>query len=112
MADTDHARLAKKFKALSHPNRLRLFAEILAAQQTHDERGRSYERGHDCFLQTIMQHLNVAAPTVSHHLKELVNAGLITTELKGKLLTCAVQPGALEELEAFFARTKTRASRR
>lgn len=96
----DFARLAKKLKALAHPNRLRLFSEILAAHQAN------YEKGHDCFLQTIMQHLKVAAPTVSHHLKELVNAGLITTELKGKLLTCTVNPDALEELEAFFARGK------
>ncbi len=97
MTDADDARLAKKFKALAHPNRLRLFAEIVAAHQAN------YERGHDCFLQTIMQHLKVAAPTVSHHLKELVNAGLITTELKGKLLTCTVNTEALEELGAFFA---------
>ncbi len=94
------ARMAKKLKALAHPNRLRLFSEILAAQQAN------FEKGHDCFLQTIMQHLKVAAPTVSHHLKELVNAGLISTELKGKLLTCTVNPEALEELEAFFARGK------
>jgi hypothetical protein len=33
-----------------------------------------------------------------------VNAGLITTELKGKFLTCAVNPAALEELAAFFGR--------
>lgn len=93
-------RLAKKFKALSNPNRFRLFVEILSAQE------RNYERGHDCFLQTIMQSLKVAAPTVSHHLKELVNAGLITTELKGKLLTCRVAPGAVDELAAFFARAQ------
>ncbi len=98
MDEATYKRLAQKFKALAHPNRFRLFAEILAAHETN------YEKGHDCFLQTIMQHLKVAPPTVSHHLKELVNAGLITTELKGKLLTCTVNTEALEELEAFFAR--------
>ena len=91
-------RLAKAFKALGNPNRFRLFAEILAAHES------SYEKGHDCFLVSIMQGLKIAAPTVSHHLKELVNAGLITTELKGKFLTCAVDTKALEELERFFAR--------
>lgn len=107
MAPTpDHARLAKKFKALAHPNRLQLFSEILEAQRA------SYEHGTECFLQTVMQHLKVAAPTVSHHLKELVNADLITTELKGKLLTCTVNPDALEELEAFFAKTRAKARRR
>lgn len=98
MDEQTQKRLAKKFKALSNPNRFRLFVEILSAQE------RNYERGHDCFLQSIMQSLKIAAPTVSHHLKELVNADLITTELKGKLLTCRVNPESVAELEAFFTR--------
>ncbi len=102
MADLDHKGLAKKFKALSNPNRFRLFAEILNAHESN------YERGHDCFLKSIMQGLKIAAPTISHHLKELVNAGLISTELKGKYLTCTVNVDALEDLETFFARPKTR----
>ena len=43
------ARLAKKFKALSHPNRLPPFAEIRAAHQANNA------RGHDCFLQTMVR---------------------------------------------------------
>ena len=95
----DAARLAKKFKALAHPNRFQLFAEILSAHEARYE-----DDAHDCFLHTIMQKLKVAAPTVSHHLKELVNAELITTELKGKYLTCTVNTEALEELATFFQR--------
>jgi ArsR family transcriptional regulator len=100
MPDLDHKGLAKKFKALSHPNRFRLFSEILSAHESN------FEAGHDCFLKSIMQGLKIAAPTVSHHLKELVNAGLISTELKGKFLTCTVNVEALRELEGFFARAK------
>jgi DNA-binding transcriptional ArsR family regulator len=102
MDESVQKRLAKKFKALSNPNRLKLFTEILSAHETN------YEKGHDCFLQTIMQQLKIAPPTVSHHLKELVNADLITTELKGKLLTCSVNIAALADLEGFFARGKAR----
>ena len=98
--DLDTKGLSKKFKALSNPNRFQLFAEILSAHEAN------YEAGHDCFLTTIMAGLKIAAPTVSHHLKELVNAELITTELKGKFLTCTVNVEALSELEAFFARAK------
>ena len=98
------ARLVKMFKAFGNANRFRLYTEVLAEQE------RSYEQGHDCFLQPIMQHLKITAPTVSHHLKELVNAGLITTELKGKLLTCRINPQVVEELEEFFGITKVRRS--
>lgn len=94
----DVAAMARRFKALGNPNRFRLFAEILSAHEAN------YEKGHDCFLTGIMQSLKIAPPTVSHHLKELVNAGLITTELKGKFLTCAVNTEVLEELAEFFAR--------
>lgn len=97
----DYERLAKVFKALGNPNRFRLFAQILEAHESN------YEAGHDCFLHSIMQSLKIAPPTVSHHLKELVNAGLISTELKGKFLTCTVNTDALEELEQLFARGKT-----
>ena len=103
MEDALQKRLAKKFKALSNPNRFRLFVEILTAHEAN------YEQGHDCFfIKTVMHKLKIAAPTVSHHLKELVNADLITTELQGKLLTCRVNTDALQELEAFFSRAGSR----
>lgn len=98
MGDVDHKGLAKKFKALSNPNRFKLFSEILSAHESN------FETGHECFLKSIMQGLKIAAPTVSHHLKELVNADLISTELKGKFLTCTVNVESLRDLEAFFAR--------
>ena len=98
MADPNKT-LPKMFKALSHPNRFRLFLEIL------EEEERSFEDDHACFLQVILEKLDVGAPTVSHHLKELVNAGLIHTERQGKFLTCQVNSAALDELKAFFVRS-------
>lgn len=95
----EDAKLVKVFKALGHPNRLRLFTEIWKAGDA------SFEDGHVCFLQDVMERLSVGAPTVSHHLKELVSAGLISTEKQGKFVTCRVSPKMLEELRIFFARS-------
>lgn len=89
-------KLVKMFKALSNPNRLRLFTEIVASQ------GRAFDDGHTCFLHTIMERLDIGAPTVSHHLKELVNAELILTDREGKYVTCRANEEALDELAAFF----------
>ncbi|MEM9068696.1 MAG: metalloregulator ArsR/SmtB family transcription factor [Myxococcota bacterium] len=94
----DEGGFAKVFRALGHPNRLRLFTEIWKNGNA------SYEDGHVCFLHEVMERLNVGAPTVSHHLKTLVDAGLITTAKQGKFVTCRVNPKALEELRIFFAR--------
>lgn len=92
----NESKLAKMFKALAHPNRLRLFTEIREAGAS------SFERGHTCLLQDVMDKLNVGAPTVSHHLKELVSAELISTERDGKFVRCRVNAEALTALRAFF----------
>ncbi|MCB9594789.1 MAG: helix-turn-helix transcriptional regulator [Sandaracinaceae bacterium] len=94
----DDEALVRVFKALGHENRYRLFVEIWR------EGSGSFAEGHVCFLNDVMERLNVGAPTVSHHLKELVAAGLISTEKQGKFLTCRVNPKALEALRVFFAR--------
>jgi len=86
------------FKALGHPNRFRLFVEILRAGES------SFEEGHHCFLHSIMDRLDIGAPTVSHHLKELVNAELVATEREGKFVTCRVNPKAMQALAGFFDR--------
>ena len=95
--NTDLKELAQMFKALSNMNRLRLFLEILREQQ------RDFRDHKSCLLNPIMGRLKIGAPTVSHHLKELVNAGLVTTERQGKYLTCSVSSGAMRQLESFFA---------
>lgn len=92
------ASLVKMFKALSNPTRFQLFVEILEAGES------SYEDDHSCFLSPIIQRLDVGAPTVSHHLKELVNADLILTDKRGKFVTCKVNEQALQTLSGFFRR--------
>lgn len=92
----NQTKLAKMLKALGHPNRLRLFTEI------RDEGARSYAEGHSCLLTDVMEKLDVGAPTVSHHLKELVSAELISTERRGKYVSCRVNTEAIDALRAFF----------
>lgn len=73
-------KLAKIFKALSNENRLQLFTEIL-----RNDKLAINESG--CFISEIASRLKIGAPTVSHHVKELENAELITTNKQGKLIT-------------------------
>ena len=92
----NQTKIAKMLKALSHPNRLRLFTEI------RDAGAQSYAEGHSCLLTDVMEKLKVGAPTVSHHLKELVGADLILTERQGKFVSCRVNDTAMNALRAFF----------
>ncbi len=101
VAERDVKRLSRVFKALSNPNRLELFLNLLEESRLDLAKGRV----HDCFLAPIIARLDLAigAPTVSHHVKELVDAGLIETERDGKQLVCTVRPDVMRELRELFA---------
>ena len=96
MPKDDLEPLARMFRALSNPNRLRLFMNLLDESKLDLAKGRV----HDCFLAKLLAGLDLGAPTVSHHVKELTDAGLITTQREGKQLTCAVDPAGLAFLRA------------
>jgi ArsR family transcriptional regulator, arsenate/arsenite/antimonite-responsive transcriptional repressor len=88
----DTQKMAKVFKALSNPNRLDLYLKILEKQET------GYKTGCGCLISDIAKSLNIGAPTVSHHLKELSNADLIFTERRGKYLVARVNKNMVNEV--------------
>lgn len=86
----DNKDVCKIMKALSNENRLNIYLEI-AKNEKMDY------KACECFIHDLMEKFNIGAPTISHHLKELSNAGLITTERKGKFLTATINKGLLNE---------------
>ena len=88
--------LARVFKALSNPHRLQLFMNLLDESRIDLAKGRV----HDCFLVRILDGLPIGKPTISHHVKELADAGLITTEREGKQLICTINPAAIDAMRA------------
>lgn len=99
MAPTDTTRMARIMKALSNKNRLELFLEIARKEQTEFE--------HDgCMISDITRMFSLSAPTISHHLKELTNAGLISTERQGRFVVAKVNQDVVAEVEAVLALTR------
>lgn len=78
--------LARRFKALGDPTRVRLLS-MIAAQ----------EGGEACVCE-LTDPVGLSQPTVSHHLKQLVDAGLITREQRGKWAYYRVVDAALANL--------------
>ncbi|PAZ13983.1 transcriptional regulator [Streptomyces sp. SA15] len=89
------AELAKVFKALGDPVRLRLLSMIAS-------RG---EGGEVCVCE-LSPAFDLSQPTISHHLKLLRQAGLIDCERRGTWVYYWVLPAALDRL-AVFLKTPT-----
>jgi ArsR family transcriptional regulator len=83
--------LARLLKAVADPARLQLLALIRAS-----------ENGEACACD-LTGPLGLAQPTVSHHLKILTEAGLVTRERRGTWVWFRVVPERLGELAAVFA---------
>jgi ArsR family transcriptional regulator, arsenate/arsenite/antimonite-responsive transcriptional repressor len=96
------AQLAKIFKALSNEQRLRIF-RMLCEWQAKSATGQiedpcaGVER---CFTRTCCS-IALSPSTVSHHFKELQNAGLITTSRNGQTFLCTVNADALAAIAEF-----------
>lgn len=94
-------RLAQAFKALSHPHRLAIFIRLARCCQKH---GCDAEECSRLCVGELGKGLGIGAPTVSHHLKELIHAGLIRTRKCGQSTECWVTESTLDELAAFFTK--------
>ena len=78
--------LAVRLRALADPTRLRLVSIIAA-----------YPGGEACVCH-LTEPVGLSQPTVSHHLKILVDAGLLDRDKRGVWAYYRVVPGALGEL--------------
>lgn len=97
---TKVGRFAEMFKALSNPHRLEIFL-TLATCCGPGTSCESLEAMQRC-VGELGEGLDIAPSTVSHHIKELRQAGLIRVERRGQNLNCWVEPETLRALERFF----------
>ncbi|WP_226924515.1 ArsR/SmtB family transcription factor [Georgenia satyanarayanai] len=86
LAEGEARDLATMFKALADPARLRLLSLIA-----------SHAGGEACVCD-LTEPVGLSQPTVSHHLKVLTDAGLLTRDKRGKWAYYAVVPQALDTL--------------
>ncbi|MEU1267221.1 metalloregulator ArsR/SmtB family transcription factor [Streptomyces sp. NPDC005799] len=87
---------ARMFKALGDPVRLRLFTAVA-----------SHEGGEACVCD--ISDVGVSQPTVSHHLKKLKDAGLLSSERRGTWVYYRVEPSVLAAMGALLTIAPTAA---
>ena len=75
-------------KALGHPARVAIIEYLMNVDS--------------CICGDIVNELPLAQPTVSQHLKELKNAGLIKGNIEGNAICYCIDEKKLETLQAYF----------
>ena len=81
--------LAVLAKALGHPARIAILDYLLKTDS--------------CICGDIVNELSLAQPTVSQHLKELKNVGLIKGNIEGNAICYCIDEKALKKLQDYFS---------
>lgn len=81
--------MAGIFKALSHPARIAIVDYLLAVDS--------------CICGDIVNELPLAQPTVSQHLKELKNAGIIKGSIEGTAICYCINPEMMTKIQGYFS---------
>ena len=80
--------LAVLTKALGHPARIAIIEYLLKVNS--------------CICGDIVNELPLAQPTISQHLKELKNAGLIKGNFEGTSICYCINEMGFEKMKSFF----------
>ena len=83
--------IAKLAKALVHPARVAIVEHLVKVNA--------------CICGDIVNELPLAQPTVSQHLKELKNAGVIQGEVEGNSICYCIDKRAIEKIIDYFSET-------
>jgi ArsR family transcriptional regulator, arsenate/arsenite/antimonite-responsive transcriptional repressor len=86
MTPTQAATLATALKGLADPTRLRLISLVAAHQDQ------------EACVCDLTEPVGLSQPTVSHHLKILVDAGILTRQQRGRWAYYRLVPGTLDDI--------------
>lgn len=78
-------KLAVQLKAIAHPARIAILQELIKANA--------------CICGDLVNELGLAQATISQHLKELKNAGLIQGTIEGVSVCYCIEPKAWKSLQ-------------
>ena len=81
-------------KALGHPARIAIIEYLMGVDT--------------CICGDIVNELPLAQPTVSQHLKELKNTGLIKGSIEGKAICYCINEKSIEKLISYFSKITTK----
>ncbi len=81
-------KLAAMMKALAHPARIAIIQHVIKANA--------------CICGDLVEELGLAQPTISQHLKELKNVGLIQGTIEGTSVCYCIDPKVWKQYQQAF----------
>jgi DNA-binding transcriptional ArsR family regulator len=81
--------LANMAKAIAHPARIAILQQLVKTNA--------------CICGDLVEELGLAQPTISQHLKELKNAGIIQGTVEGTSVCYCINPKVWQEYRQFFS---------
>src|ERR1700742_3346339 len=81
-------KLAGMMKALAHPARIAIIQHLIKTNA--------------CICGDLVDELGLAQPTISQHLKELKNAGVIQGTIEGTSVCYCINPKVWKQYRQFF----------
>jgi ArsR family transcriptional regulator, arsenate/arsenite/antimonite-responsive transcriptional repressor len=91
---TKQNQVALLAKALGHPARIAIMEYLMTVDT--------------CICGDIVNELPLAQPTVSQHLKELKNVGLIKGSIEGNAICYCIDEKAITQLIQYFSKISTK----
>jgi ArsR family transcriptional regulator, arsenate/arsenite/antimonite-responsive transcriptional repressor len=91
LSNEDATELERLFKLIADRSRLRILNMLVQAD------------GEPVCVCEFTEMLNVSQPTVSHHLKQLTEAGLLERERRGSFVYFSLRPGTLDRVASLIA---------
>jgi DNA-binding transcriptional ArsR family regulator len=81
-------KLASMMKSLAHPARIAIIQHVI--------------KKNSCICGDLVEELGLAQPTISQHLKELKNAGLIQGTIEGTSVCYCIEPKTWAQFKSVF----------
>lgn len=92
--------LSQLFKALGDENRLKMLLFLSSKKEFECKDDLSYEN-QPC-IKDLAKSLNITLSTISHHIKELMNADLIIAKKRGRSVYCSINKTVFSKLIKFL----------
>jgi Predicted transcriptional regulators len=90
--------IATIFKALGHPARIAIMEYLIKVNA--------------CICSDIVDEMPLAQPTVSQHLRELKNAGLIKGNIEGNSICYCIDEKAVQKVTDYFSAIENKIEKR